>query len=89
LAVQLQRDGVMGIVIDLAGVMFIDNTALGVIIAAQERLRRAGGWLGVAAASEAAARMFRVAGFDGRIHVHSTAADALAAGQAGRDADAE
>jgi anti-anti-sigma factor len=42
---RLQRDGATGIVIDLAAVAYMNSTALGVILAAQNRLRGAGGWL--------------------------------------------
>jgi anti-sigma B factor antagonist len=76
------RHGVTGIVIDLSAVTFMDNAALGVIVGARARLRGAGGWLAVAAASEPVARLFRVTGLTRLVPMYETAGDAIAAEQA-------
>jgi anti-sigma B factor antagonist len=79
LTIRLQQDGTTQIVIDLAAVTYIDSTALGVILAAQHRLRDAGGWLAVAAATEPVTRMFRATGLTRCLPVHPTVTDAVAA----------
>jgi anti-sigma B factor antagonist len=79
LTIRLQRDGAAGIVIDLSAVAFMDATSLGVILGAQLRLRRAGRWLAVAAASHPAARMLRITGLTRRVPVHPAVADAIRA----------
>lgn len=82
LAVQLIDDGAAAIVFDMAGVAFMDNTALGVIFGAHKRLRGAGGQgATVAAASERVARCFEVTGLSGHLPMYATAAEALAAAQ--------
>jgi len=80
LAIQLQEGGATAIVFDLAGVTFMDNTALGVIVGAHKRLCGAGGrGAAVAAASDPVGRMFRVTGLSKCLPMHATVADALAA----------
>jgi anti-anti-sigma factor len=79
LTIRLQQDGATRIVIDLAAVTFMDSTALGVVLAAQQRLRSAGGWLAVAAATEPVARMFRVTGLTRCVAMHPTITDAITA----------
>lgn len=82
LAIRLQGDGVNGIVFDLGGVAFMDNTALGVIVGAHNRVRGAGRrGAAVAAASEPVERMFRVTGLIKFLPMHATVAGALAAGR--------
>lgn len=81
LAVELQDDdGATAIVFDMSGVAFMDNTALGVIVGAHNRLRRAGGkGAAVAAAGGRVARCFEVTGLDKHVPMYATAAEALAA----------
>jgi anti-sigma B factor antagonist len=87
-AIRAQRDGAAVLVIDLAATEFMDNVALGVIVGAQHRLRQAGGWLAVAAASDAVTALFRRTGLTRHIpmypapHDAVTAATAAAAGEA-------
>jgi anti-anti-sigma factor len=88
LTIRLQHDGATRIIIDLAAVTFIDRTALGVILAAQDRLRSAGGWLAVAAATEPVTRMVRVAGLTCCVALHPTVTDVIAVAQARRPSDA-
>jgi anti-sigma B factor antagonist len=78
LTIRLQRDGATGIVIDLAAVTYMNSTALGVILAAQNRLCGAGGWLAVAAATEPVTRMFRVTGLTRCLPMHPAVTDAIA-----------
>jgi anti-anti-sigma factor len=88
LTIRLQRDDTTAIVIDLAAVTYIDSTALGVILAAQHRLRDAGGWLAVAAPTAPVTRMFRVTGLTRLVAMHPTVTDATTTEQAGRLNDA-
>jgi len=82
LAVQLIDGGATTIVFDMAGVTFMDNTALGVIVGAHKRLRSAGGeGAAVAAAGERVARCFAYTGLDRHVPMYATAAEALAAAQ--------
>jgi anti-sigma B factor antagonist len=82
LAVQLIDGGATAIVFDMAGVTFMDNTALGVIVGAHKRLRSAGGeGAAVAGAGERVARCFAVTGLDRHVPMYATAAEALAAAQ--------
>jgi anti-sigma B factor antagonist len=78
LTIQLQRDGATGIVIDLAAVTYMNSTALGVILAAQNRLRDAGGCLAVAAATDPVTRMFRATGLTRLVAMHPAVTDAVA-----------
>lgn len=78
LAIQLADGGATAIVFDMAGVTFMDNTALGVIFGAHKRLRSAGGdGAAVAAASERVARCFAVTGLSAHLPMYATAAEAL------------
>jgi anti-sigma B factor antagonist len=80
LAVQLTEGGAAAIVFDMAGVAFMDNTALAVIFGAHKRIRAGGGkGAAVAAAGERVARCFAVTGLDGHLPMYATAAEALAA----------
>jgi anti-sigma B factor antagonist len=79
LTIRLQQDGTTAIVIDLAAVTYIDSAALGVILAAQHRLRDAGGWLAVAAATDPVTRMFRVTGLTRCVPMHLTVTGAITA----------
>lgn len=85
LAIQLQEGGATAIVFDMAGVTFMDNVALGVIVGAHKRLRGAGGeGAAVAAADDRVARCFAVTGLTKHLPMYATAAEALAAVSAGR-----
>jgi anti-sigma B factor antagonist len=81
LAIQLQEGGATAIVFDLAGVTFMDNAALGVIVGAHKRLRGAGGEGAafLAAAGERVARCFAVTGLTKILPMYATAGEALAA----------
>ena len=86
LAIQLQEGGATAIVFDMAGVTFMDNTALAVIVAgAHKKLRGAGGkGAAVAAADDRVAPCFAVTGLTKHLPMYATAAEALAAISAGR-----
>ena len=66
------------LVVDLAGVTFIDSTALGVLIEARSRLANRRGFL-LAAPGLEAKRALEISGLDRHFSVHDSVADALAA----------
>jgi anti-sigma B factor antagonist len=64
------------LVLDLAGLDFIDSTGLGVLVGALRRVRAGGGDLRVAAAQPGIARVFSVTGLDRVFGVYPTVEDA-------------
>lgn len=64
------------IVIDMAGVEFVDSTALGVLIEARSKLGRDG--LALAAPQLDTRRTLQVSGLDRHLPVHDTVDEALA-----------
>jgi anti-anti-sigma factor len=78
------------LILDLSTVSFIDSSALGVIVQADQRLGRQGRGLAVVAPSgSAAATLMAMTHTDRRLRVAATRAEAQAALQAGEaDADA-
>jgi anti-anti-sigma factor len=82
LIIELEEEKeVTAVVVDLSAVTSWDNAGLGVIVAAHNRLDRAGGWLRVAGASEAVTRLFATAGLTKILPMYATAAEALTAGE--------
>lgn len=64
------------IVVDMAGVEFVDSTALGVLIEARSKLGRDG--LALAAPQLDTRRTLQVSGLDRHLPVHDTVDEALA-----------
>jgi len=60
------KEGVQELVVDLANVQMVDSTGLGLLIAAHNSLRKAGGRLSVIHASEEIVDLFKTM----RIHQH-------------------
>ena len=56
----LQADGTTSIVVDLAGVSFLDSSALGALVAAHRDLTSAGGRLKLAAPRPHVLKVFRI-----------------------------
>jgi anti-sigma B factor antagonist len=54
--------GAVAIVVDLNEVTFIDSTAIGVLLAARERMRRRGGTLEIVCREENVARVLEIVG---------------------------
>jgi anti-sigma B factor antagonist len=54
--------GATTLVVDLAGVTFIDSTAIGVLLAARERMRRSGGALELIGAEQPVLRILQIVG---------------------------
>lgn len=55
------------LLLDLAGITFIDSSALRVLIAHHQRLSDAGGRFAIVNASAPARRLLEIAGLDGRL----------------------
>lgn len=72
------------VILDLAGLSFIDASGVNVLIAADLRARELGVTLAVAAARNVVARVLSLTGLDQRLAVYATAAEAVADGQVTR-----
>jgi anti-sigma B factor antagonist len=61
---RLIDDGAESVVLDLAGLQFLDSTGLGVLVGAQKRLTQAGGELVLRSPRAGARRVFELTGLD-------------------------
>jgi anti-sigma B factor antagonist len=71
------------LIVDLAGVEFLDSTGLGVLVAGLNRAREVGGSLALVCPQERVLKLFRITGLDEVFTVHSTVEEALASPAAG------
>jgi anti-sigma B factor antagonist len=62
-------DGALRLILDFAGVSFIDSTGLGVIVGALKRVSESGGTLAVRAPIRPTRRVFEVTGLDRIIEI--------------------
>lgn len=69
--------GLTNVVVDLAGVAYMDSSGLGVLIGALKRAREAGGELIVSAPNARIARIMDVTGLGRIFNVHAATADAV------------
>jgi anti-sigma B factor antagonist len=67
------------LVVDLAGVSFLDSSGLGVLVTAHKRARAAGGLLRLASCQPAIATIFQITALDRAFAIYPTVAEALAA----------
>ncbi|MFC8146788.1 STAS domain-containing protein [Streptomyces paradoxus] len=65
------------IVVDLSRVTFMDSTGINIFIAAHRALTEAGGWIRLAAPSEAVLRLLQIVGVDAVIDCRETLRQAL------------
>jgi stage II sporulation protein AA (anti-sigma F factor antagonist) len=70
---------VVRVVVSLEKLTFINSTALGCFLKAQERLSQAGGDIACAALSPFAAKTFRILGLDQKVRCFKTTDEAMAA----------
>lgn len=75
--------GQQKLIIDLAGVEFLDSTGLGVLVAGLNRAREVGGSLALVCPQERVLKLFRITGLDEVFTVHATVDEALAGSSAG------
>jgi anti-sigma B factor antagonist len=67
------------ILIDMSGITYIDSSAVGVLVASQGVVRQSGGQLRLSGLTERVEKIFKLAGVDGVLTVHSSQDDAVAA----------
>lgn len=60
------------IVVDLSRVTFMDSTGINILIAAHRSLTEAGGWIRLAAPTDAVMRLLQIVGVDAVIDCHET-----------------
>ncbi|MCD9624631.1 STAS domain-containing protein [Rhabdothermincola salaria] len=77
--VSLASAGRTTIVIDLAGVDFLDSTGLGVVLGALKRVRAAGGDLALARTEPQVAKVFEITRLSDIMPLHDTIEAAIAA----------
>jgi anti-sigma B factor antagonist len=65
------------VVLDLSAVHFIDSTALGVLVSAQQRLRADDGELSLVLDDPYLLKIFHITGFDGLFSIYSHLAEAV------------
>lgn len=65
------------IVADLSGVSFMDSSGINVLVGAHQRVSDAQGWLRIAGAQDAVARVLHLVGIDALIPCHPTVEQAL------------
>jgi anti-sigma B factor antagonist len=75
---ELTEEAPSFLVIDLAGLDFIDSTGLGVLVGTLRRVRAAGGDVRLAAPRSGIARVFSVTGLDRVFSLYPTVDDAKA-----------
>jgi anti-sigma B factor antagonist len=73
---ELIEQGAAGIVLDMSDTTFIDSSTLGTMVGAQKRMGAAGR-VHVVCTNEHVLRMFKYAGLDQVLPVHSSREDAL------------
>jgi anti-sigma B factor antagonist len=78
----LLDSGQKQLIIDLAGVEFLDSTGLGVLVAGLNRAREVGGSLSLVCPQERVLKLFRITGLDEVFTVHATVDEALAGSSA-------
>jgi anti-anti-sigma factor len=67
------------IVLDMSGVTFCDSTGLGVLVQIHQRAAEGGGWLRIAAPTDAVRRALEITNLDRLIPAYATVAEATAA----------
>ena len=71
--------GRMSLVLDLAGVMFIDSTGLSVLLNALRQVTHAGGQMAVVCSNPTVLRLFEITKLDSTFDIHAEVEPALAA----------
>jgi anti-sigma B factor antagonist len=69
--------GAARVVVDLAGVSFMDSTALGALVRAHREVRLAAGELALVSDDPRVARLFAITGLERVIRVHPSLIDAI------------
>ena len=77
--VEIIAEGETELVLDLAGVTFMDSTALGVLISARRRVKALDGYLDLVTQNPLFVRLFHITGLDKLFAIHASVDEALAA----------
>lgn len=75
---ELVADGHYELVVDMAGVEFLDSTGLGVLVGGLKRVRSHDGTLSLVCAQEKILKVFRITGLTKVFPIRATLAEALA-----------
>jgi anti-sigma B factor antagonist len=86
---QALANGERDLVVDLAGVSFLDSSGLGVLVTAHKRARAAGGALRLASCQPAVATIFQITALDRAFSIHPTLDDAISAPRPEAPADTD
>src|SRR4051812_2807329 len=70
--IELVEAGARNVVVDLAGVEFLDSTGLGVLVGAMKRLRVANGRFGLVCSKEPLLKIFRITALDQVFPIYPT-----------------
>ena len=76
-AIERGSEGVQAVVVDMAGVAFMDSTALSTLMRAKEMLEKDGTSLRLTAPSGAVQRIFDVTGFGDYFEIYPSREDAI------------
>jgi anti-sigma B factor antagonist len=76
-AIERGSEGVEAVVVDMAGVAFMDSTALSTLMRAKETLEKGGTSLRLTAPSAAVQRIFDVTGFGDYFEIYPSREDAI------------
>ena len=74
---ELVADGEYHLVVDMAGVDFLDSTGLGVLVGGLKRVRSYDGTLSLVCSQEKILKVFRITGLTKVFPIHATLAEAL------------
>ena len=74
---QALTHGAQRVVVDLAGITFMDSTALGAIVAAQRKLQLAEGELALVSDDPRIVRVFEITGLDRTIRMRPSLSEAI------------
>jgi anti-sigma B factor antagonist len=75
-------EGARHVIVDLAGVSFVDSTALGVLVSGGKRLQQTAGGLAIGCPDAKIRRILEITGLDTVFGVYPSRDEALAAGKA-------
>ena len=78
----LINDGQVDLIIDMAGVNFIDSTGLGVLVGGLKRVRAHDGSLDLVCTQERILKIFRITGLTKVFGIHDTVDEAITARKA-------
>lgn len=76
--IDLAAKGIVNLIVDLSGVVFLDSTALGALVGCLKRLRTQGGSLALVITTDRVMRVFRITGLDKAMPPHASVAEAIA-----------